>query len=67
MSVHVNTSIRTLPSVGRCTDSAGRMTLSGMVKEPGYQDGSDIGRWSCYLVTGLTPLINNINVEWLGI
>ena len=55
-------------SVGRCTDSSGRMTLSVIVKEPGHHDGrSDIGGWSCYLVTGLTPLTNSISVDWLGI
>ena len=55
-------------SVGRCTDSGGTMTLSVMVKEPGYQDGkSDIGGWICYLVAGRTPLTNTINVDWLGI
>ena len=43
------------------------MTLSVMVKEPGYQDGSDIGVWGCYLVTGVIPLTNNINLNWLGI
>ena len=55
-------------SVGRCTDSGGTITLSVMVKEPGYQDGrSDIGGWSCYLFAGLTPLTNTINVDWLSI
>ena len=44
------------------------MTLSVMVKESGYQAGrSDIGGWICYLVAGLTPLTNSINVNWLGI
>ena len=56
-----------LYSVGRCTDSGGRMTLSVMVKEPGYQDGTDIGEWTCYLVSGVTPLTNSIYVDWLGI
>ena len=55
-------------SVGRCTDSGGRMTLSVMVKEPGYQDGrTDIGGWSCFLAVFITPLTNSINVDWLGI
>ena len=55
-------------SVGRCTDSGGTMTLSVMVKEPGYQDGrTDIGGWTCYLVAGFTPLTKNINMDWLGI
>ena len=40
---------RTLYSVGRCTDSGKTMTLSVIVKEPGYQVGSDIGGWTCYL------------------
>ena len=44
------------------------MKLSVMVTAPGYQDGrSDIGGWICYLVAGLTPLTNSINVDWLGI
>ena len=44
------------------------MTLSVMVREPGYQDErSDIGRWNCYLAAGITPLANNIDVDWLGI
>ena len=44
------------------------MTLSVMVKAPGYQDGrSDIGGWTCYLVAGDTPLYKNLNIDWLGI
>ena len=43
------------------------MTLSVMVREPGYQDGTDIGVWSCYLVVPIPPLINTINMDWLGI
>ena len=44
------------------------MTLSVMVREPGYQDGrSDIGGWTCYLIAGLTPLTHTTNVDWLGI
>ena len=43
------------------------MTLSVIVKEPGYQDGSDIGVWTCYLVVGVTPLTNKNSVDWLGI
>ena len=55
-------------SVSRCTDSTGRMTLSVKVREPGYHHGrSDIGEWTCYLVTGVAQLTNNFNVDWLGI
>ena len=43
------------------------MTLSVMVKEPGNQDGSDIGGWRCFLAVLITPLTNSINVDWLGI
>ena len=43
------------------------MTLSVMVREHGNQDGTDIGGWTCYLVSGVTPLTNSIYVDWLGI
>ena len=43
------------------------MALSVMVREPGYQDGTAIGGWTCYLVAPYTPLTNNINLNWLGI
>ena len=43
------------------------MKLSVMVREPGYQDGTDIGRWTCYLVAGFKPLTHTINVDWRGI
>ena len=44
------------------------MTLSVIMKEPGYQDGrSDIGGWTCYLVAGFTSLTNSVSVDWLGI
>ena len=54
-------------SVVRCTDSGGTMKLSVRVKEPGYHDETDIGGWTCYLVAGVTPLTNSINVDCLGI
>ena len=65
--VYQECSLIYLYSVGRCTDSTGRMTLSVMVKEAGFQNGrSDIGTWSCYLSVTVTPITNSINVDWLG-
>ena len=43
------------------------MKLSVRVKEPGYHDETDIGGWTCYLVAGVIPLTNSINVDCLGI
>ena len=43
------------------------MSLSVMVREPGNQDGTEIGVWSCYLVVPIPKLINTISIDWLGI
>ena len=68
LSINSEQHKHTLYSVGRCTDSGGTMTLSIMVREPGYQDGrTDIGGWACYLVVPNNSITNSIYVNWLGI